>query len=131
MFVLLHFVFCIFLSCSQFQPSYQTYYKKSFRVSDYGKDKLVDLLVDCPHLKLFSNMVYLQMALMDSNSNPLHAMSSPAPNISTSPITTTSSFSSPPEDSNICYGSFGFFSLYVRKRVKLFVCLIQGNMVIM
>ena len=92
--------------CSQFQPSYQTYYKKSFRVSNYGKDKLVDLLMDCPHLKLINNVVYLQTALMDPNNSPLHLISSSfTPAVSTSPTNKPlSSLSSPLEDSNkICY----------------------------
>jgi len=45
--------------CSQFQPSYQKYFKRSFRTLNYGKDKVRDLLVECPHLKLINGTVYL------------------------------------------------------------------------
>ena len=66
-------------------------------MSDHGRDKLVTLLMDCPYLKLISNVVYLRTALLDAGNN-LIVTSSSRPIVSSPPPALQAS-SSPPEES--------------------------------
>ena len=58
-------------------------------MSDYGKDRLVDLLTECPYLNLVSNMVYLHTAL-DNGDSLLQLMSSSSKARSISPSSSLS-----------------------------------------